>query len=267
MTWIKKVLILGGGGYIGSHIAEWLKAYSGYSVQTVNMKAGNWKSLNFGDFDSVVDTAGIAHIQPKEELKDLFYSVNTNLTIELCEKAKDDGARQFIFLSSKNVFGDHCGIIHTVENPQPSSFYGDSKLQADLKIQAMNSASFKVVSIRPPAVYGKGCKGNFPTLIKYAKIMPIFPDYAQKKSMIYIDNLCEFVRLLIDNDCSGVFHPQNREYTSTTEMVRAITKAIGRKICFTKIFNLLLRLSEKKIRIVNRAFSDDAYKLDISSLL
>lgn len=261
----KKILILGNDGYIGSHIETWLKQFHEYEVYGICIKNDAWKKYSFHDYDTVVDTAGIAHIQPKEELRRLFYSVNTELTISLCEKAKESGVHQFIFLSSMNVFGDDCGIITSTDNPKPSSFYGDSKLQADIRIQSMNSASFKVASVRPPAVYGKGCKGNFPTLVKYASKLPVFPDYPQKKSMIYIDTLCEFVHLLVKHESFGLFHPQNKQYTSTTEMVRYISKANGRHIYFTKIFNPLIKVLEKRLRIVNRAFSDDAYDLNISS--
>lgn len=262
---MKKILILGNDGYIGSQIENWLKKDSTLNVKGMCIKNNAWKETDFQGYDVIVDTAGIAHIKPKKELKSLFYSINTDLTIELCKKAKKTGVGQFIFLSSMNVFGDQCGIITSTENPKPSSFYGDSKLKADNKIQAMNSDTFKVASVRPPAVYGKGCKGNFPTLVKYAARLPIFPDYEQKKSMIFIDNLCEFIRLLIENNSSGLFHPQNREYTSTTEMVRSIAKINKHKICFVKGFNPILRILEKRVRVLNRAFADDAYELELSA--
>ena len=261
---MKKILILGNDGYIGSHVEAWLKQYDDLVVSGICIKNDVWKKTSFQGYDVIVDTVGIAHIQPKKELEKLFYSINTDLTIALCEKAKESGVGQFIFLSSMNVFGDDCGIITSTKNPKPSSFYGDSKLKADLKIQAMNSTSFKVASVRPPAVYGKGCKGNFPILVKYAAKLPIFPDYNQKKSMIFIDNLCEFIRLLIVNNSLGLYHPQNEKYTSTTQMVREIAKAEGNRIYFTKMFNSILYLFEKKIKTINRAFSNDAYELELS---
>lgn len=262
---MKKVLILGNDGYIGSHIESWLKEYTELDVKGLCIKNDVWKSTDFQGYDVVVDTVGIAHIQPKKELKPLFYSVNTDLTVALCEKAKKSGVRQFIYLSSMNVFGDYCGIITSTEHPKPSSFYGDSKLKADNKIQKMNSDFFKVASIRPPAVYGKGCKGNFPTLVKYAAKLPIFPDCKQKKSMIFIDNLCEFIRLLIENESAGLYHPQNREYTSTTQMVKSIADAQGKKVHLVKVFNPILHLLKKRVRIINRAFADDAYQLELSA--
>ena len=60
--------------------------------------------------------------------------------------------------------------------------------------------------------------------------------------MIYIDNLCEFVRLLIDNGSRGLFFPQNDEYVNTSEMVKLIAEVHGKKIILTKLFNPILRL-------------------------
>lgn len=262
---MKNILVLGNDGYIGSHVEAWLKKYNDLDVKGICIKNDVWKNTDFQGVDAIVNTVGMAHIQPKKKLKPLFYSINTDMTISLCEKAKKAGVGQFIFLSSMNVFGDHCGIITSTDRPKPSGFYGDSKLKADNEIQAMNSESFKVASVRPPAVYGKGCKGNFPTLVKYAAKLPVFPDYRQVKSMIFIDNLCEFIHLLIKNESSGLYHPQNIEYTSTTQMVKEIAEALNHRIRFVKVFNPMIRLLEKRVRFVNRAFADDAYMLELSA--
>lgn len=261
---MKKILILGNDGYIGSKLESWLSTYPNLYVTGLCIQNDIWKTTCFKGYDVIVDVVGVAHIQPKKSLEKLFYSINTTLTVALCEKAKKSEVSQFIFLSSMNVFGDRCGIITSTDNPKPTSFYGDSKLQADNQIQAMNTELFKVASVRPPAVYGKGCKGNFPTLLEYASKLLVFPDYKQKKSMIFIDNLCEFIRLLIENESSGLYHPQNREYTSTTEMIKSIVMIKGYNIHFIKIFNPLIQLLKNRVRIVNRAFADDAYELTLS---
>ena len=56
----------------------------------------------------------------------------------------------------------------------------------------------------------KGCKGNYPLLVKYGQKLPVFPDYPQRKSLIFIDNLCEFIRLLIDNNSKGFLSAEYR---------------------------------------------------------
>src|SRR5690606_2947926 len=101
---------------------------------------------------------------------------------------------------------------------------------------------FKVVILRPPMIYGKGCKGNYPKLVKLAKILPVFPNIENKRSMLHIDNLCEFIKLMIDNGENGLFFPQNKEYVKTSELVKIIAEVHGRKIRFTKLFNFLLKI-------------------------
>jgi len=147
---------------------------------------------------------------------------------------------------------------------KPSNFYGDSKLQAEEGIKPLESDDFKIVILRPPMIYGKGSKGNYPKLAKVAQKLPIFPDIDNKRSMLYIDNLCEFIKLMIENEESGLFFPQNEEYVCTSEMVKMIAEAHGRKIKLTKIFNPLLRLMGLKIGIVNKAFGNLVYKQSLS---
>ena len=59
-------------------------------------------------YDIVVDFAGVAHINHiKKNMKELFYSVNRDLTIELGQHAKDNSVNYFIYFSSMNVYGDY----------------------------------------------------------------------------------------------------------------------------------------------------------------
>lgn len=263
---MKKILITGIGSYIGSHIEEWLKQTpSQYYIESVGTINSEWKYKDFSFFDVVIDVAGIAHINITDDMEDLFYSINRDMTVDICKTAKDAGVKQFIFLSSMNVYGDNCGVISDIDKVNPSSFYGDSKLQADNIIQKMNEATFSVVSVRPPAIYGKGCKGNYPLLVKYGKILPLFPNYRQYKSLIYIDNLCEFIKLLIDNNSNGIYCPQNAEYTSTSQIVKTVAEFSKHKMWFTRMFNPLVWLAIKTIRFAQRAFDMDAYDLSISN--
>lgn len=264
---MKKILIVGKDSYIGEAINAWLCGFQRkYLVEIVSPLDGKWKEVDFSQFDTVINLAGIAHIKNiTEAMKDLFYSVNRDLVIQLGKWAKQHQVRHFVNFSSMNVYGDFCGSVRDRENVAPSSFYGDSKLQGDEGLFELVAADFMVSCIRPPFVYGKGCKGNYNTISKIAKNTPVFPNYTNKKSMIYIDNLCEFVRLLVDNPETGVFTPQNRELVSTAELVREISIISGNRIWFTKLFNMCIYIVMKYIRSVRRAFADDCYILELSN--
>src|SRR5690606_3154181 len=105
-----------------------------------------------------------------------------------------------------------------------------SKLEAEHGILPLKDKNFKIAIIRAPMIYGKDSKGNYPKLAKIAKKIPVFPDYENKRSMIHIDNLCEFIRLLVDYVECGIFFPQNDNYVKTSDMVRLIAKVHGNKI-------------------------------------
>src|SRR5699024_7946352 len=184
---------------------------------------------DFSTYDSVFHVAGIAHNSSNPKLEDKYFQVNRNLTIEVAKKVKSDGVTQFIFMSSIIIYGTKNEFIDENTKPDPDNYYGESKIQAEQGILPHQDEKFNVAIIRPPMRYGKGSKGNYPLLSKLAQITPIFPDYDNQRSMLHIDNLIEFIRLLIDNDDFGIFFPQNEEYVKTSNMVRTISEVHGKK--------------------------------------
>lgn len=264
---MKKVLILGKQSYLGESLYKWLQRNpEQYEVSIVGTKNYAWKKADWENVDAIVDFAGIAHINNiTEDMKPLFYSVNCDLTGEIGKWAKDHDVKQMVYFSSMNVYGDYCEQITDLATENPTSFYGDSKLKGDRKLRNLEDESFKVAHIRPPFVYGKNCTGNYNSISKIAKKTPIFPTYTNKKSMIYIDNLCEFVRMLIDEGFGGVYAPQNKELVSTADLVREINCAAGRKVLFTGLFNWAIPIGNKMTRIVRRAFANDCYDLKLSN--
>lgn len=263
---MKRILITGANSYIGTSFENYIKNFNGYTVDTIDMIDGEWREYDFSGYDSVFHVAGIAHSdtgKASEEIKAKYYRVNTELTVETAQKAKVEGVSQFVFMSSAIVFGSKNSCIDENTIPEPDNFYGDSKLKADEGIHKLQDDTFNVVSIRPPMIYGKGSKGNYPKLAKLAKITPIFPDYPNKRSMLYVENLCEFVRLIIENNEKGFFYPQNEEYVQTSSMVKEISRAYGKKIYLTKIFNPFVSLV-KRIGVVNKVFGNLYYEKSMS---
>ena len=270
---MKKILITGAGSYIGTSFENYLERFKGeYSVDTVDMVDGSWREKSFSGYDAVFHVAGIAHSDDgkiSKEKAELYYRVNRDLTVETAEKAKADGVKQFIFMSSAIVYGASAKIgktkTITKETPvSPANCYGDSKVQAENGILPLNNEDFNVVILRPPMIYGKDCKGNYKTLRKFALKLKFFPYVKNERSMLYIENLCEFVRLMIDNEESGTFFPQNDEYTNTSEMVKTIAATHGRKVRFVKGFGWALKFLGLFTGIVNKAFGSLTYDKDMS---
>ena len=263
---MKKILITGENSYIGNSFQNWVSQYKEkYEVDTISVRNDKWKSKSFSGYDVVLHVAGIAHIKETEENKNLYYKVNRDLAIEIAEKSKKDGVSQFVFLSSMSVYGMEEGVITKNTIPNPKSNYGISKLQAEEFISKIEDNKFKVSILRPPMVYGENCKGNYTRLKLFAIKSPIFPLIENKRSMIYINNLCEFIRLLIENKCNGIFLPQNKEYVCTSEMVKIISNKNGKKIIMTKLFNPII--NRLNIRLINKIFGDLVYDKDMSNTL
>lgn len=267
---MKNILITGANSYIGTSVDRWLKKYTNqYSLDTVDTTNDAWRQTSFNGYDVVLHVAGIAHVSADPKMKDLYYKVNRDLAIETASKAKLAGVKQFIFMSSIIVYGDSSYINkqRTIcENtvPEPSNFYGKSKLQAEEGIKSLQNDDFDIVILRPPMVYGMGSKGNYSKLAGYAIKLPAFPDIDNQRSMIHIDNLCEFIRLMIDNEEHGIFFPQNAEYVKTAEMVKLIAEVHGKKIYLTKAFNPILQVIGNFVGLVNKAFGNLVYDKSLS---
>lgn len=276
---MKSVLITGANSYIGVSFANYVKEHynSVLSVDTVDMIDGSWRSKDFSSYDIVYHVAGLAHAdigKVSEEVKAKYYSINTDLAIETANKAKLEGVKQFVFMSSAIIYGDSAPYgkakrITADTEPQPANFYGDSKWQADKGVRELDDDNFIVTVLRPPMIYGKNSKGNYPILSKMAKKLPIFPNVLNERSMLYIENLCEFLCQVMIRGERGVFWPQNSEYTKTSEMVKMIAEAKGHRIFVSKGWNWIVffaRLFPGKTRmLVDKAFGNFSYDQNMSN--
>lgn len=267
---MKKILITGADSYIGTSVEKWLQNSQGeYQIDTVDMKGDGWKTRSFSGYDAVFHVAGIAHVSADLKMEALYFAVNRDLAIATAKKAREDGVKQFIFMSSIIVYGNSAKVgkekwISEKTEAAPADFYGQSKLQAEQGLLPLESDDFKVAVIRPPMIYGKGSKGNYRRLSGLARKTPLFPNIKNHRSMLYIDNLCEFVRLLIEHEGSGIFYPQNREYVTTSEMVKTIALCHNKKLHLTKLFNPAIYVCSRFAGIVNKVFGNMAYEKEMS---
>lgn len=255
---MKKILITGSNSYIGTSFKKWVSQYPNkYSVDTISLRDDNWKEQSFKEYDVILHLAAIVHIKENDANK--YFNVNRDLAVEVAEKAKAEGVNQFIFFSTMGVYGTETGYITESKVPNPKTNYAKSKYEAEKLLFKMEEPTFKVTVLRPPIVYGKGCGGNYPRLASLALKLPIFPDVNNQRSMIYIDNLSEFIRLAIDNYLSGIYFPQNNDYVNITELVRFIRQAHGKKIKVTKIFNWAILIGLELSATFRKVFGSFIY--------
>nr|WP_318684942.1 NAD-dependent epimerase/dehydratase family protein [uncultured Acetatifactor sp.] len=267
---MKRILITGVHSYIGNAMEKYLREWNqregqeAYQVGKISLRNGE-ASLPEG-FDVLLHVAGIAHADTgrvAEETKRLYYRINRDLTVETAKRAREAGIPLFIYLSSVIVYGDSAGPgksrhITADTEPEPANFYGESKYQAELELAKLRRKDFHVAVLRLPMVYGQGSKGNFPMLVKLARSLPVFPDIDNRRSVIYVEHLAEFIRLLIESGEGGLFFPQNEEYASTAQMVKAIGEAGGKKVYLMRALNPVVKICSKMPgrigQMTNKAF-------------
>lgn len=298
---MKHILIAGANSYIGTNLEQYLLEYNAsqgrelYRVDTISQRDSRWEDHDFHGYDAVFQASGIAHVDTgavSQEQQELYYQVNCDLAVATARKAQEAGVGLFLYPSSIIVYGGSApyGKSRVITRQTPADnqhFYGNSKIRAEEELGRLleskerlpvsesddrerqrTERTFQVAILRLPMVYGKGSKGNYPLLAKLADRLPFFPDVQNQRSMIYIENLCEFIRQRIEEGQGGLYFPQNPEYTRTSRMVQEIAAAHGKKVRLLKLLNPLVALaSHMPGRIgamANKAFGSLVYDRDMS---
>ena len=266
---MKKVLITGSTGFIARNLSSYLKDNYGHSVTLLSVRGDDWRSVDFSEFDCVVHTAALVHKKEKDHTLDEYISINCDLAFDVAKKAKDEGVKHFVFFSSMSVYRAkqslfNKNIISSQTTLEPITKYGKSKLKAEERLSELVDSNFIISFIRPPFTYGKGCDGNYKKLRALILKYKFSPKFKNKRSMIYITNLCEFVSVVINNGISGVLIPQNNEYSSTEDLAYLIAKYNNTRIISTSLLNPLIKVASLFIPSLGRAFSTMYYEKELS---
>lgn len=211
---MRKIIVTGKNGGLSVAVAEYLRK-NGFETENLGLRGEEWKNCDFSKIDAIVHLAGLV---PKDGVKsDEYYNVNFKLTEKLAEKAKAEGVKQFVYISTMAVYGIEPslkrgeGVVYAQTECAPVSDYGKSKLLAEKALEKLKDDRFKVATIRVPSIYGVG-KTEYLKQYGYSfgrlKFIPkAFTD--KYKSIISVDNLSRLVYLLVANESDGVFCPDD----------------------------------------------------------
>lgn len=257
-----RVLITGKTSYIGNNIKNWLENYN-FNIDMLSLRDIDINELELNNYDILIHCSAVVHKKGKKITEAEYYKTNSLMTLNIAKRAKECGVKHFIFFSSMAVYGKNKGFITNDTEERPITSYGKSKFEAENIIKNLEDDKFIISIIRPPVVYGYNCPGNYKKISRIAVKIPFFPYVENKRSMIYIENLCEFIRLLILNPSNGIFFPQNKEYVNISLMVKSIAKEHNKYMHLSKILGYLVSLF--KFSLIDKVFSSLIYDLSISN--
>jgi UDP-glucose 4-epimerase len=236
------ILLTGSNGFVGSYFIN--NYGSKYSIKTFSFLNDNFESLDVVGVDVIVHLSALVHQMGGASAEE-YEKVNVTQTLELAKKAKESGVKHFLFMSTVKVYGEETAYK---ENSvcTPEDEYGRSKLKAEIALQKLEDNDFKVSIIRTPIVYGYGVKANIKNLINLVKKVSILPFGAieNRRSMVYIGNLCHLIDAVIDKRISGIFLASDDKAISTTRLIELIAKELDKKVYLVRVpfFETLLKV-------------------------
>lgn len=208
------IVIVGGSGFIGTHLSRRLRA-EGQDVRTVDVvpspvtpeasiladvREEDALRRAFAGAQAVVLLAA----EHRDDVTDpsRYYSVNVDGMNAVCRAAEYSHVRRIIFTSSVAVY-DFCAghPIDELTTPAPANHYGRSKLLAEQVLEEWRKSGEdrRAVIIRPSAVLGEGSKGNIRTLIASIEAgrFVMVGRGRNRKSLCYVGNLVSLLALLL----------------------------------------------------------------------
>ncbi len=241
---MKKILLTGATGFVGNYFIN--KYSEKYNIETFSFLKDNLEKLELNIFSTIIHLSALVH-QMGGASKEEYERINVIQTLQLAQKAKDSGVKHFIFMSSVKVYGEETNVAYSESSVcHPQDEYGRSKLKAEITLQKLEDDNFKVSIIRTPIVYGYGVKANIKNLINLTKKVPLLPfsDIKNRRSMVYIGNLCHLTNILIEKEKKGIFLASDDEPLSTTKLIELIAKELDKKVYLIKVplFGTLLKV-------------------------
>lgn len=224
------LLITGSKGFVGSYFKKSYK--DKYDIQTFSFLRDDFEALHVKDIDVVVHLSALVHQMGGASIE-AYEKVNVAQTLQLAIKAKEAGVKHFIFMSTVKVYGEESDAVYTESfTCKTQDEYGKSKLKAENELQKLEDANFKISIIRTPIVYGYGVKANIKSLVNLISKMQVLPfeGINNKRSFVYVGNLCAMIDKIIETGKPGVFLASDDRALSTTELVELIASAMNKKI-------------------------------------
>jgi nucleoside-diphosphate-sugar epimerase len=225
-----KLSVTGASGFVGTNFKTYFVNSEIYEIDQLIQKV---EETNFKGITSILHLSALVHqMQGAPEKK--YFEVNSDLAFDTAKKAKEEGVSHFLYMSTVKVYGEFTeeGQPWTEDTPcHPLDPYGKSKLEGEQRVKSLADSNFTVSVVRTPLVYGPGVRANMFNLMKMVNKYPFVPfgNIHNKRSLTFVGNLCQLLHTILDQKKSGVFLASDGKPVSTTDLVKEISKASGKK--------------------------------------
>lgn len=247
-----RILITGGAGFIGSHIAEYFQGKAEIRILD-NLRAGNMRNIRDLDVefirgdvrdrvklaramegvDYVFHLAAMIGVPESMEHPLDCVDINVNGTLMVLEEAAKAGVKKLIYASSAAVYGNNSNIIRREDmNADPDSIYAVTKLDGEHYCKIFSeSGKLKTVSLRYFNVFGprqdpESAYAAAPALFSNRAIhgqkIRIFGDGEQSRDFVYVDDVVKVNAFFMENDLEGVYNVATGKTVTINELVKRI---------------------------------------------
>lgn len=246
-----KVNITGSTGFVGTNLTKHFHLQN-INVKGVSLRNVDWKEKLDKQAVALIHLAGIVHDIKNIYTKEDYFKINCDLTIELFQEFLNSDIKDFFFFSSVKAISDSVENVLTEEyEGLPNTLFGKSKLEAETYLLNQQLPEGKrLFIIRPCMIHGPGNKGNLNLLYKLVEKGIPWPlaAFENQRSFLSIDNLSFLVHQMLQNESvpSGIYNFADDNTVSTNELIRIISKTLGRQ---PKLWNINAGFIKSMVKI------------------
>ena len=221
------LLVTGSSGYIGSAFIK--SCAEKYRISRFSLQSQRFEDIDFQGLDAVLHCAAIVH-KGHSASADEYRRINVEYPIHLAKLAKNNGVKQFVFVSSVSVYGS-TEYIDDISVCKPTNINGQTKFEAEQRLLDLNDEGFSISILRIPMVYGPQAPGNIKSIVRLVTYLPIIPlgNITNKRSFISIQNLVYSIHQVLRQQKKGIFLLADDEHISTSSLVKILIKSSKRK--------------------------------------